>query len=275
MHPDDPESDSEVIEYIRDDKIDDARTSILEFFTQSREEVFYERQLTVIFEKSYFHWITVKALLELAAGGSINSQMLELVPGVPIRFFWARGNRYWRRQAGRVTNLVRRFSENSFIHAIGFQGELLVDAALPLAGFIQVARNARSFGDKTWTATGHNLDRVVVREGIFYGIEIKNTLPYIPRDEFRIKLEMCKYLGLLPLFVSRMAPKNYNYEIIQRGGVSWILGTQFYPFGHQELAAEVRETLRLPVDCPSRIEDGAVTRLLKAVAWQGRRSGAY
>ncbi|MGD0986386.1 MAG: hypothetical protein ABR874_01165 [Candidatus Sulfotelmatobacter sp.] len=273
MHPDDPESDSEVIEYKRDDKIDDARTSILDFFTQNPEDVFYERQLTVIFEKTYFHWITVKALLELAAGGSINSQLLELVPGVPIRFFWARSNRYWRRQAGRVTNLVRRFSENSFIHAVGFQGELLVDAALPLAGFSQVARNARSFSDKTWTATGHNLDRIVERDGIFYGVEIKNTLPYIPRDEFRIKLDLCRHLGLAPLFVSRMAPKNYNYEIIERGGVSWILGTQFYPFGHQELAAEVREKLRLPVDCPSRIEDGAVTRLLKAVAWQNHRRG--
>lgn len=273
MHPDDPESDSEVVVYTRDDKIDDARTSILDFFTQNREEVFYERQLTVIFEKTYFHWITVKALLELSAGGSINSQTLELAPGVPIRFFWARGNRYWKRQAGRVMNLVRRFSENSFIHAVGFHGELLVDAALPLAGFAQVARNTRSFRDKTWVATGHNLDRIVEREGISYGVEIKNTLPYIPRDEFRIKLDMCAHLGLAPLFVSRMAPKSYNYEIIERGGLSWILGTQFYPFGHQELAAEVKERLRLPVDCPARVEDGAVTRLLKAAAWQRRRHG--
>jgi hypothetical protein len=230
MHPDDPESDSEVIEYKRDDKIDDARTSILDFFTQNPEDVFYERQLTVIFEKTYFHWITVKALLELAAGGSINSQLLELVPGVPIRFFWARSNRYWRRQAGRVTNLVRRFSENSFIHAVGFQGELLVDAALPLAGFSQVARNARSFSDKTWTATGHNLDRIVERDGIFYGVEIKNTLPYIPRDEFRIKLDLCRHLGLAPLFVSRMAPKNYNYEIIERGGCFLDSGNTVLPF---------------------------------------------
>lgn len=271
MHPDDPESDSEVIEYTRDDKIDNARTSILDFFDQNRGDVFYERQLTVIFEKDYFHWITVKALLELAAGGSINSQMLELLPGVPIRFFWARGNRYWKRQAGHVTNLVRRFSENSFIHAVGLQGELLVDAALPLAGFSPVARNARSFGDKSWIATGHNLDRIVQRDGVFYGVEIKNTLPYIPRDEFRIKMKICKHLGLAPLFVSRMAPKNYTYEIIERGGLSWVLGTQFYPFGHQELATEVKKRLRLPVDCPSRIEDGAITRLLKAVAWQNRR----
>lgn len=164
MHSDDPESDAEVVAYARDEKIDDAETSILDFFRDNQGKVFYERQLTVMFERSYFHWITVKALLELASGGSINSQTLELVPEVPIRFFWAKGNRYWKRQAAKVINLVRRFSDTTVTHAIGFQGELLVDAALPLADFTPVARNARTFKDKTWVATGHDLDRIVRRD---------------------------------------------------------------------------------------------------------------
>ena len=147
-----------------------------------------------------------------------------------------------------------------------------MDAALPLAAFTPVDRNARSFRDKIWTVTGHNLDRIVQRDGIYYGVEIKNTLPYIPRDEFRIKLAMCEHLGLTPLFVSRMAPKNYNYEIIQRGGVSWILGNQFYPFGYHELAETVAQQLQLPVECPARIENGAITRLLKALARQTPRN---
>lgn len=273
MHWDDPEGAAEFVEYVRDDKIDEARASILEFFSQNPDKVFYERQLTVIFERSYFHWITVKGLLELAADGLINSEVLELVERVPIRFFWAKGNRYWKRQARSVIKLVRRFSGSPAAHAIGLQGELLVDAALPLAGFKPMARDARSFNDKTWLTTGHDLDRVVEREGIYYGVEIKNTLPYIPRDEFRIKLEMCKHLGLKPLFISRMAPKSYSYELIERGGISWILGTQFYPFGYEGLAETVRGQLQLPVECPARIEDGAVARLLKALAWQRRRTG--
>lgn len=182
MHWDDPEGAAEFAEYTRDEKIDEARTSILEFFSANRINVFYERQLTVIFERSYFHWITVKALLELAADTLINSEVLELVQGVPIRFFWAKGNRYWRRQARTVVKLVRRFSDASVAHAIGLQGELLVDAALPLAGFTPIARNARSFNDRTWLATGHDLDRIVEHGGSYYGVEIKNTLPYIPRD---------------------------------------------------------------------------------------------
>jgi hypothetical protein len=270
---DDPEIDAEVAEYRRDEKIDEAEVQILDFFRANRGNVFYERQLTVIFERYYFHWITVKALLELSSGGSIKSETLELSSGVPIRFFWTKGNRYWKRQAARVISLVRRFSDTTVTRAIGLQGELLVDAALPLAAFTPVDRNARSFKDKTWTATGHDLDRIVTRDGIHYGVEIKNTLPYIPRDELRIKLAMCKHLGLKPFFVSRMAPKNYNYEIIQQGGISWVLGNQFYPFGYEDLANTVKNELRLPVECPARIEDGAITRLSKALAWQNRRQG--
>ena len=103
-------------------------------------------------------------------------------------------------------------------------------------------------------------------------MEIKNTRSRTYRaTSFEIKLEMCSFLQLRPLFVSRMAPKSYSYEIIRSGGISWILGTQFYPFGHQELADTVRERLRLPIACRARIEDGAVVRLQKATKWTSRQ----
>jgi hypothetical protein len=269
---DDPAVEAEVHPYARDDKIDEAKAAVLRFLVENAQNIFYERQLSVIFEREYFHWITTKALFELVRDGSIESNTLELAQGVPIRFFRMRTNRYWKRQAKEIIRLVQRFSNTEFTRALGHQGELLVDAALPLAGFSQVARNARSFKGITWQQSGHDLDRIVEREGIPYGVEIKNTLPYIPRDELEIKLSMCRHLGLLPLFVSRMAPKNYSFEIIEAGGISWILGTQFYPFGHQQLADAVRNQLRLPVAAPARIEDGAITRLLKAINRQARRS---
>ncbi len=262
-----PDSDVEVIEYQRDEKIDEAKATILRFLQENSGNVFYERQLTIIFENQFFHWITVKALLELVNEGTAQSELLQLAPKVPIRFFRMKANRYWKRQASQVMKLVKQFSAPEFARAIGLQGEILVDAALPLAGFALIAREANSFQERVWTTTGHNLDRIVERQGTAYGIEIKNTLPYIDRDEFRIKLAMCEFLGIRPLFVSRMAPKSYNYEIIQRGGISWILGTQYYPFGHEELANAVQRDLRLPVACRARIQDGDVTRLVRATDW--------
>jgi len=259
-----PDGDTEVIQYQRDEKIDEAKESILAFLVENSTSVYYERQLAVLFEKKFFHWITVKALLELISYGSVCSEILELAPAVPIRFFRMRTNRYWKRQASKVSKLVRLFSAPEFSRAIGLQGELMVDAALPLAGFNVIARNANSFQGKTWTDTGHDLDRIVQRKSNYYGVEIKNTLPYIDRDEFRVKLQMCSFLGLKPLFISRMAPKSYTYEIFQRGGISWILGTQYYPFGHTDLAATVQRELQLPVACHTRIQDGDVSRLIKA-----------
>jgi len=230
-----PGADIELIEYKRDEKIDEAKASVLSFLTENNSNVFYERQLTIIFEDRYFHWITVKALLELMEQGSILSDILELAPKVPIRFFHMKANRYWKRQASQILKLVKQFSAPNFARAIGLQGELLVDATLPLAGFNVIARNVNSFQGRLWTETGHDLDRIVERRGASYGVEIKNTLPYIDRDEFRTKLEMCSFLGLRPLFVSRMAPKSYSFDIIQRGGISWILGTQYYPSAMRNL----------------------------------------
>ncbi len=196
-----PDTDVEVIEYKRDEKVDEAKAMIYEFLAQNSDNVFYERQLAVIFENQFFHWITIKALLELVREGSINSELLELGPKVPIRFFRMKTNRYWRRQASKVVKLVKRFSAHEFGRAIGLQGEILVDAALPLAGFATVSRNANSFQNRVWVETEHNLDRIVERRGNAYGVEIKNTLPYIDRDEFRIKLDMCTFLGIRPLFI--------------------------------------------------------------------------
>jgi len=176
-----PDADIEVIEYRRDEKIDEAKEAILAFLTENSAHAFYERQLTIIFENRYFHWITVKALLELTDEGSIASELLQLVPGVPIRFFRMKANRYWRRQANKIIKLVRRFSEPTFARAIGLQGELLVDAALPLADFRITARNANSFQERVWSRTNHDLDRIVECHGVSYGVEIKNTLPHRSR----------------------------------------------------------------------------------------------
>ncbi len=51
----------------RDTKIDEAKEELRSFFSDRSKEVFYERQLQVIFEKQFFHWITVDALRELVA----------------------------------------------------------------------------------------------------------------------------------------------------------------------------------------------------------------
>lgn len=259
----------------RDPVVDQAKEEIRAFFREERAGVFYKQQLEVIFEDRYFHWVTSRALSELAAEGHIGVER-EILPGTGnITFYHAKTHRYWRRQAQDVIALVAQFSAPPFTAGLGAQGEMMFDAALASVGFMPTARKVRTYAGKAWAATEHDLDRVFERDGVAYGAEIKNTLKYISRNELTVKLRMCKHLGLRPLFIVRMAPKSYINEVRLEDGFTLVFKFQLYPFGQKPFADTVRGALRLPVDCPARIADGTVQRFLKwHVGKLGDRGGA-
>jgi hypothetical protein len=97
---------------------------------------------------------------------------------------------------------------------------------------------------------------------VSYGVEIKNTLEYMPRREFEVKIRMCHFLDLRPLFIVRMAPSSYIEELRRAGGFTLVFGYQLYPYTHGELAKQVRERFQLPVDCPTSIQEGTINRFL-------------
>jgi hypothetical protein len=111
-----------------------------------------------------------------------------------------------------------------------------------------------------WVETNHNLDRLVERDGVRYGVEIKNQLGYIDQTEFEIKLGMCEFFGVRPMFVARMMPKNYINDVWRAGGFSLIFGNQHYPLMSDDLARRVRETLGLPVLSIRELPDTTLRR---------------
>ncbi|MEW6660538.1 MAG: hypothetical protein AB1424_17990 [Thermodesulfobacteriota bacterium] len=249
----------------RDSNIDRAKILIYtELFEKEPENVFYGRQIQVLFEDKFFHWITEKALKELVAEGTIKYEEMVLKDKVSIRFYMTRNNRYWKRKAESKRKLIAQYSTTEFGKALGHHSEILFDSAMAKYGFMPKGENVKEYKGKKWTETGHNLDRIYERDGIAYGAELKNTLSYIDRDELEIKLEMCKTLELKPLFIMRMAPKSYIWEYVgKEGGFSLIFKYQLYPFGFEWFAKEVRRELALPVDCPRVIESGTIERFFK------------
>jgi hypothetical protein len=245
-----------------DPKVTEASVKLAAFIEANPNEAFYEMQLEVIFEDEYFHWITTKALAQLRDSRKIGSSIEVLKKVGRIRFYFHVRNRYWRRKASEIRKIVEEFSEPAFTTALGNQGEMLVDAGLPSAGFVPKGRDVAQFAGLKWTDTRHNLDRVFEKDGILYGTEIKNRLSYISQDEFYTKLRMCEVLKLRPLFIARMMPRSYVYELFRRGGFALLMKFQFYPFGSESFAANVRKRLSLPVDCPKRLEDGTLQRLI-------------
>ena len=252
------------VEIAHDPKVDEAKKSLLRFFEQHPQEIFYEHQLEILFEKTYFHWIVGKALRELAEEGKVETEIMSLSGQVNIRFYRRRSHRNWRRQAERIMGLVRAFSTEDFARGLGRHGEQMYDAALPSAGFVPKGRNVRCLGARLWTQTDHDLDRIFERDGVVYGTEIKNRLSYMDLDEIKTKMKMCAELGIVPLFIVRMIPKSYFNYVFENGGITLITGYQLYPHGQHRFAEEVKAVLGLPVDCPPAIYEGTLQRLLKA-----------
>lgn len=241
---------------------EDARDRLKHFFEQNRDRVFFSRQLEVQNEAHYFHWITNRAIRELEIKGVIKSEERKLPRAGTIKLLWHRSFRYYKREARRILALVDEYANPNISEYIGLQGEIMVLEAFARYQFLTHGRGLRSFRQKVWEKSDHNLDFIFERDGIAYGVEVKNTLGYMDYKEFQVKIEMCASLDVRPVFAARMLPKSWMYELIRSGGYGMILGYQLYPWTQRELARRISEELGLPIDSPRRLQDGTMQKFL-------------
>ncbi len=243
-----------------DDQIEFAKEEVANFLDKNPENVFYSRQIEVIFEDKYFHWITNAALRSLAGIGTIKSEKDKTNYG-DINLYWNKGYRYYKRRKKYIIDAVNYFSNPEFTRAIGNHAEMLIAEALFVGQFSYYGREMREYKGIRWEKTDHDLDFIVEKDGISYGIEVKNTLGYIDEKELDTKVEMCEKLGLVPVFACRMLPKCWiNEKIVKAGGFAWIMKYQFYPYNEQNRAKEYKKGLLLPVDSPRRIYNQTIDR---------------
>src|SRR5258708_25412484 len=83
-----------------------ARARLLAHFEDNPESVFYSRQLEVLFEREYFHWVTNRALRRLVQEGRIHTEARQLSTGSEIKLLWHRTYRFYKRAADEVFKLV-------------------------------------------------------------------------------------------------------------------------------------------------------------------------
>jgi hypothetical protein len=166
--------------------------------------------------------------------------------------------------------VIEGYSKPAIAMACGQQAENLFLVAFAEYGFELVARNTREYGGRVWAGSAHTLDFIVRRDGVVYGAEVKNTWDYMPREEFGVKVRMCGFLGVRPLFIWRYAPKNYMNEVFEAGGYGMIFKAHIFPMGQEGLVEAVWGTLGLECDTARRIPDGIMERFVR---WHERSLG--
>lgn len=239
-----------------------ARKKLEEFFEKRNKEVFFARQIEVQNEDEFFHWVTHRVTQELIDRDLIRSETRKLSSGAPIKLLWNRSYRYYKRSAEKLIKIVEEYSDPNVGAYIGLHGEMMVLEGFARSRFVMIERNTQKYGDREWKKTGHNLDFIFEKDSIPYGIEVKNSLGYIDPDEFRIKIEMCKKLGIRPVFVVRMMPKTWIQELQLGGGFALIMKYQLYPWTHKKLARKVAKELDIPVDSPRVLKETTMKRFL-------------
>ena len=85
------------------------------------------------------------------------------------------------------------------------------------------------------------------REGIGFGIEVKNTWEYFPPDELDVKLQMCKFLGIKPLFIVRNRHAGQWQDVKEQEGMLYAFKSKLFPPGHDSLVQSIWSEMRLPV----------------------------
>jgi hypothetical protein len=241
----------------------EAAATFRDFFDAHRDEVFFSRQLEVRHEDKYFHWISNRAIRDLREEGLIVGETRPLSTGGAINLLWHRGYRFHRRSARRLVTLVEEYANPNIGGVVGLHGEMMVLEGFARCEFVMRGRNTRGFRGRLWNETEHNLDFIFERDKQAYGVEVKNTLGYMDYEEFQVKIRLCQFLGIRPIFAARMLPKSWMTELIGAGGYGMIMKYQLYPWTHKVLAKRVAEELTLPVDAPRALHEVTMNRFLE------------
>lgn len=222
------------------------------FITQRKEprtSVFYQSQLQIFYEKDFYPWVVSDALKELVSEGYLKKitekeiqDFKDLGNLNKINFFVnaiivksKEGLEKAQKKAAKTAKIVNEYSDAEHSKMLGDYLESLVKQELRAQQFTIVSERSNEFNGKKWTKTKHNLDFIAVHKDgkLKVGVEVKNTLSIMPPDEIDVKVEICEYLGLVPVFANRWL-KPYLYCISNQGGFCWMFKVQCYPLGFEK-----------------------------------------
>jgi len=219
---------------------------------------YYLAQLQVLYETDSFPWIVSDAIKLLTNEGFLTKIDASNMPKLgklkyvkQIGFFVnsqaikdQKDEKRIKNRAYRLAQIVDKYSSPTVSKMIGDHLESLVKAELRAQHFNIVGTNTNEYNGVKWTKTQHNLDFIAEYENskFIIGVEVKNTLELIRPEEIDIKIEICKHLGIVPVFAVRFI-KPYINCIKSQGGFSWVFRTQMYPLGREDFVRNIYQKL--------------------------------
>jgi len=243
--------------------LDSVKQDVMSFFTDDghwayqygskatacgKDSVFYKKQTQILFEEAYPHDVTGKAVNELIDDGFLKMKPVTYGENMHAIFIYRHNVRYTAMAIKMKTKILERFSDDEVNDGVGKYAEILFGHMFKKNQFKIIGRNINTFRGKAWSKSDKNLDFIIEKDGISYGVEIKNRFDYMQQDEFEEKVEMCQFLGLLPVFPIRCPSELHYAQMKDCGGLALKFKTRIFPPGFQGLVTDIWNNFRLPVN---------------------------
>ncbi|MEE9377386.1 MAG: hypothetical protein V3V33_05045 [Candidatus Lokiarchaeia archaeon] len=231
-------------------------------------KVFYLQQLKVLFENEYSHWNTGIALNELVGEGQLIKWNEYITVGTKkkkrkLSLFRRPDVRYYIKNAKTILEHNKSF-DTDFGKTTGKWAEFLTEHMFLKFGFKIIDSHTNKFKNQEWKKTKNNLDFIVSKDDLYYGVEVKNRFEYITEEEFEIKMfGICKHLNLIPMCVFRMAPRAFTYKLYKIGGFTLIYKRKVLPIGFEKYARKIWEDTLLPIQASNFLSEKAERLFLK------------
>src|SRR6267143_1940849 len=240
-----------------DDYVDRAKPEILDVILQQR--LVTDREIKVRLERSFFPWVVDRAIKRLRAEGKVRNvgDKGRKRKGAPELFYTLNEIQYdsiigilnrKKRVSFEVNSVLTKYSP------AGTHAEDLFEEALRSLGFEIKGRDVSEYkGRKAKGVFGKqlpNLDFVVARDRIAYGIDVKNWIryEYTTRYEVASKVSVALELGLIPFILARYVSKDAMFnEVIQKGGLCYPYKTLLLSSTYESLATEAGGLLGYPI----------------------------
>lgn len=233
-----------------------------------KEKVVTDREIKVRLEP-IFPWVAGYALKALVREGTISEWGYKgrrpIKLWAPRKFFALKETKYSKiepiiKEKRDVSKAINAQLTGRAVAA--YFAEDIFDEALerPPLEFVIHKRNACEFRGRRVRSRDRgpppDLDFIVERDDVIYGIDIKNWIRYEKGTvmEVRKKVNAALQLGIVPFIIARYVDKDTMFtEIIQKGGLVYPYVGLLFPTALSSLARRAEELLGYPIRCLNRL----------------------
>lgn len=229
-----------------------ATAALAEFF-RWRKTPFHFRHLQVLFETEFFHISTAQAIYDLFDQGTLHPTPFQAGAN-KVTFIdptkassTPNKKRILLSHMKAKAKVIASYDNPSITKDLGDHFESIVKLELRANQLQITALHTNTYKGKKWTKSKANLDIIAEHpDGRAFGIQAKNELKSMEKDELIEQLDICACLGLKPLFILRYLPWSLVPFVTHRSGFVITLGTQSYPIGHRKLCYQIKRKMSIP-----------------------------